>query len=258
MLPIRPAAVAGVFYPAHSSELKVTALELLRADSTVPDTAVRALVVPHAGWIYSGAVAAKAYQLLSADHVHRVVIAGPAHRVAIRGIAVPSVAAFTTPLGDIVIDDHLRARALLCNGVQQRDDAHALEHAIEVQLPFLQVQLTQFTLLPLVVGACSADQVAVLFEQLITPDVLLIISTDLSHFLVYDDACARDHDTIHHILSRDTNLHGEQACGAYPLNGFLRFATQQGWQLTCLNYCNSGDTAGSKDRVVGYASFVAH
>ncbi|NQD35490.1 AmmeMemoRadiSam system protein B [Permianibacter sp. IMCC34836] len=263
---IRPAAVAGYFYPADAVELQTELGALIPpASATVSAPApLRALIVPHAGYRYSGVIAGAAYACLSAGAFQRVLLLGPAHRVALRGIAIPSVAAFDTPLGAIALDraglDSLRALPF----VQQRDDAHAKEHALEVQLPFLQRQLGAFTLLPLVVGDCEPEQVAMVIEQFADAKTLIVISTDLSHF--HSDAEARvlDAETIAHIENAEPMLEPEQACGAMPLNGFLYFLNQHSHgdgargKPQLLRAGNSAEYGGPADRVVGYASFCVH
>jgi MEMO1 family protein len=221
----------------------------------------KALIVPHAGYMYSGAVAARAYDELSAARgvVRRVVLLGPVHRVAVRGLAVPTAEAFDTPLGRIRIDQEALQGLRDLPQVVASDRAHALEHSLEVQLPFLQQQLGEFVLLPFAVGSAGVAEVAAVIERLWGgPETLIVVSTDLSHYLAYDTARAIDQATLARIAARATDLNHEQACGATPLNGFLAVAAKRGVPVRLLAACNSGDTAGGKDKVVGYSAFAAH
>ena len=267
----RPAAVAGAFYPAEASALHREVLAYLAAARPADDRAVpllgppgpapaipKLLLVPHAGYIYSGAVAAQAYARLGAarSRIRRVVLLGPTHRVAVRGLAAPTVAAFETPLGRVMIDRAALATLADLPQVVANDRVHAQEHSLEVQLPFLQTVLAPgFTLVPLAVGEASADEVAQVLQRLWGGDeTLIVISSDLSHFLPYAQARAVDHATVDRILQLDDRLDHGQACGATPLRGALRVARQHGLQPVLLDLRNSGDTAGDRARVVGYAA----
>lgn len=264
---IRPPAVAGTFYPGDASALahQIDGFLARAADDSGQAGAAPpiALVCPHAGTIYSGKTAGIGYaQLLPyRATIHRVILLGPTHRVGIRGLAVPSVDAFATPLGTIPLDDACRRRLLELPQVVQSDEAHALEHSLEVQLPFLQRALDRFSLLPLAVGDASPAQVAeVLYacwqdeDEGESDGSLLVISTDLSHFHPYRAAQEIDRDSIDTILALGGPLDHQQACGATPLNGLLLLARRRGLTPRLLDLCNSGDTAGDKGRVVGYAS----
>lgn len=257
---LRPAAVAGRFYPGQPQALRATLDELLGA--VRPQAAARApkiLVVPHAGYIYSGPVAASGYASLQglAGRVQRVILLGPAHRVALQGLAAPSVAAFETPLGAVAIDRAALAQLADLPFVGLSDAVHAQEHALEVQLPFLQAMLGRFALLPLAVGRASAAQVAQVLERLWGgAETLIVISTDLSHYLPYPQAQSKDRATIEQVLRLDAALTHEQACGATPLAAALLAARAHGLRPRLLDLRNSGDTAGDKDRVVGYAALV--
>ncbi|MEE4190725.1 MAG: AmmeMemoRadiSam system protein B [Halieaceae bacterium] len=259
MSSVRQAAVAGRFYPADPSILQREVDALLAAAQPSDHSGqTKALVVPHAGHIYSGPVAADAYRLLqeSQQPPTRVILLGPAHRVAFKGIASSSAAAFRTPLGDIPVDRDALARIADLPGVHCRDAAHAPEHSLEVHLPFLQRSLGQFQLLPLVVGDAPTEQVAAVIEALWGgPETLLVISSDLSHFLDYDRARARDANTARRIEALATDLHGEEACGCRPLNGLLSVLKARGLSIRRLAMNNSGDTAGDRDRVVGYGAW---
>ena len=210
------------------------------------------------GYIYSGGVAARAYDELAAARgsVRRVVLLGPTHRVAVRGLAAPSVEAFATPLGAVRIDREAIASVRDLPQVVINDAAHALEHSLEVQLPFLQDVLGDFALVPFAVGAASVEQVAEVLERLWGgAETLIVISTDMSHYHSYEQARAIDGATIERIARFATDIDHEEACGATPLNGLLFFSKQKNLTLKLLAACNSGDTAGGKDRVVGYSAF---
>jgi AmmeMemoRadiSam system protein B/AmmeMemoRadiSam system protein A len=255
----RPAAVAGAFYPARAEELSAQLGQMLQAVAPAPrQEAPKAIIAPHAGYIYSGPVAASVYARLApvADRIKHVALLGPAHRVAVRGLALPGAQAFETPLGRIPIDAAAMARIEDLPQVVTSPEAHALEHSLEVHLPFLQRVLGNFALLPLVVGRASAEEVAEVLERLWgDDDTLLVISSDLSHYLAYDQAQATDRDTARTILNRQPSLSPYQACGAAPVNGLLLSATRKGLQPELIDLRNSGDTAGDRRRVVGYASF---
>ena len=261
MASIRPAAVAGMFYPGERRALAAHVEDLLaRAADAEPRAAFpKALVVPHAGYVYSGAVAARAYAELAAARgaVRRVVLLGPVHRVPVRGLAAPGAAAFETPLGTIAVD-HAALRALHdLPQVVTSDPAHAMEHSLEVQLPFLQAVLGEFSLVPLAVGAASVDEVAEVLERLWgDAETLIVISTDLSHYHSYDEARSVDAATLARIAALATDIDHDEACGATPLNGLLSCAKRRELPLRLLAACNSGDTAGGKDRVVGYSSLA--
>jgi len=257
---LRPAAVAGRFYPGQPEALRATLDELMAGVRTQPlPRAPKILVVPHAGYIYSGAVAASGYASLQrlAGRVQRVILLGPAHRVAVQGIAAPSVAAFDSPLGAVSIDRAALAQLADLPFVGISDAVHEQEHALEVQLPFLQQTLGSFKLLPLAVGRANPQQVAQLLERLWGgEETLIVISTDLSHYLPYAEARSKDQGTIEQVLRFDPTLTHEQACGATPLSGALLVARAHGLQPRLLDLRNSGDTAGDKSRVVGYAALV--
>ena len=265
---VRPPAVASLFYPGEAAELKQNLREMLEKASEAEDPNedlpagqhLRALIVPHAGYVYSGTTAALAYHLLrkNRDDFHRILLLGPAHRVWLEGIAFPGTDAFETPLGRIPLAKQQIRELLRFPEVQLRDDAHQDEHCLEVQLPFLQEILNEFELIPAVVGEISPDSLSGLLENLLEdPQNLLLLSTDLSHFHSYSEAQAIDQKTAEAIESfEDEKILPEQACGAHPLRGLLRHARIQGWKIQRLGLCNSGDTAGSKDRVVGYGAWA--
>ncbi len=256
----RKPAVSGSFYPESSHKL---AREVNRLLATSPPAAVnqpaKMIIAPHAGYIYSGHVAAQAYSLLRehADYYQAVVLLGPSHRVGFKGIALPEPDRFETPLGALEVDSALLELVQPLPFCAQRNDAHALEHSLEVQLPFLQKTLSHFRVLPAVVGHCLPEQIAQFIEQLWhQPQVLFVISTDLSHFHTDQIAKRVDQETIDKIKALHSDLNGEQACGHYPLNGALLFARQHGLSIQEIARCNSGDISNNKESVVGYASFV--
>ena len=262
MSDVRPAAVAGMFYPEAPAALAADvrahlARTEVRAGPGI--AAPKALIVPHAGYMYSGAIAALAYARLAASRavIRRVLLFGPAHRVSVRGLALPTANAFATPLGVIAIDREAAAAALNLPQVCVSDAAHALEHSLEVQLPFLQTVLDEFALVPFVVGDATPEEVAGVIELLWGgPETLIVISSDLSHYHRYAEARALDRATADAILALTETLDHEQACGATPINGLILAARRHGLQPELIDLRNSGDTAGDKSRVVGYASFA--
>lgn len=224
------------------------------------ETAPKVIIVPHAGYVYSGPVAASAYARLrqAAHRIRRVVLLGPVHRVPIRGLALPEAQALATPLGVIPVDaDAMHAIAHLPQvGVSAA--AHALEHSLEVQLPFLQRLLGDFSIVPLAVGDATPDEVAEVIDALWGgAETLIVISSDLSHYLSYATACDVDGATAQQILALGPGtLTHEQACGATPVNGLLAVARRRRLRSTLLDLRNSGDTAGPRDQVVGYSAFA--
>jgi AmmeMemoRadiSam system protein A len=188
-----------------------------------------------------------------------VVLLGPVHRVPVRGLALPGVEAFETPLGRVPVDAEGARMLSPLRQVTTSAAAHAMEHALEVQLPFLQKMLGEFALLPLAVGDARPQEVREVVERLWGgPETLFVISTDLSHYHRYEEARAIDRATLARIASFDTDINHEEACGATPLNGFLAAAKARGLSIRLLGACNSGDTAGGKDRVVGYSAFALY
>jgi MEMO1 family protein len=259
---VRAPAVAGQFYPGDAAALGKAVDDFL-AHVAAPEAGTtawpKAIIAPHAGYVYSGPVAATVYASLKAakDTVKRVVLLGPAHRVAFRGIAVPSVAAFDTPLGPVPLDAEAINSIKAFSTVLESDKAHAQEHSLEVHLPFLQRILGDFSLVPLCVGDADATDVAEVLEHLWGgPETLIVISTDLSHYHGYDEARLLDQATAQAITecnAANVTTHG--ACGGRPVKGLLKIAAKRNLKISLLDIRNSGDTAGTKDRVVGYASF---
>jgi AmmeMemoRadiSam system protein B/AmmeMemoRadiSam system protein A len=263
MATVRPAAVAGAFYPGDPRQLAAEVEELLGSvEYFEPRFDVpKALVVPHAGYIYSGPVAAAAYDALAPARgvVRRVVLLGPVHRVPVRGLALPEADAFDTPLGRIVVDAQAARSLAGLAQVVRSGRAHALEHSLEVQLPFLQKVLGEFALVPLAVGDASPEEVAQVIERLWGgEETLVVVSTDLSHYHPYDEARRIDGATLARIAALATDLDHEEACGATPLNGLLALARKKRLAVRLLAACNSGDTAGGKGQVVGYSAFALH
>lgn len=256
----RPHAVAGSFYPASPTVLNSTVAELLLSVRKTDEISrqPKALIVPHAGYVYSGQTAASAYALLQpyADIIKRVILLGPTHRVAVHGLAIPASHYFETPLGKIEIDQEALASLKAMPQIVVSDEAHALEHSLEVQLPFLQKVLGSFKLVPLAVGSTEINDVADVINTLWGgPETLVVISSDLSHFHSYEQARQIDTHTVNTILSGKLLHSFEQACGALPIDGLLVAAQAHGLQCHLIDICNSGDMAGDRSRVVGYASF---
>jgi len=255
---VRMPAVAGLFYPANPLELKAVVEPML--DEVPPaGEAPKAIIAPHAGYIYSGAVAARAYTRLraGAGRITRVVLLGPAHRVPVRGLALSGADRFATPLGLIDIDKQAEDRLRHLPQVRVLAAAHQQEHSLEVHLPFLQLVLGRIELVPLVVGDATPEEVAEVLELLWGGDeTLIVISSDLSHYHDYETAQAIDRRTADLIRGlRLEEIGPYQACGCIPLHGLLTVARQLGLQIELLDLRNSGDTAGPRDRVVGYGSF---
>jgi AmmeMemoRadiSam system protein B len=262
MKQVRPTAVAGAFYTgdprALASEVAAM-LEEAEKHMESPATLPKAVIVPHAGYVYSGPVAASAYALLKQGRniYHRVVLLGPVHRVPVRGLALPSTEGFATPFGIVPLDLDAMASLADLPQVVEYDAAHALEHSLEVQLPFLQAVLNDFKLVPLAVGDATPQEVAEVLEQLWGgPETLIVISSDLSHFLTYGDAQRIDSSTAQAILDLRWPINHQQACGGTPVNGLLLAAQRHHLKPRLLNLHNSGDTAGDKNRVVGYGAFA--
>jgi len=273
----RPPAVAGSFYPADPGRLSLDLRRFLDdakparfpLPNPLPEGAganepprefrVKALIVPHAGYMYSGAIAASAYATLRplVARIRRVVLLGPTHRVAVRGLALPAATTFSTPLGEIKLDTGAMRELARLPQVAVSDAVHAQEHSLEVQLPFLQTVLQDFNLVPLAVGDASAEEVAAVLEAVWGgAETLIVISSDLSHYLPAEVAQLIDRRTADEILRLRPVPSHEQACGATPINGLLLAARHHHLQPHLLDLRNSGDTAGPHDSVVGYAAFA--
>lgn len=261
MARIRPPAVADMFYPGQPQVLARDVDAMLReaGQRHVAGPQPKALIVPHAGYIYSGPIAASAYARLQSARgvVSRVVLLGPVHRVPVRGLALPGTDTFSTPLGDIPVDTDAAVAIRDLPQVVESRAAHAMEHSLEVQLPFLQAVLGDFSLLPLAVGDASAEEVAEVLDRLWGGnETLIVVSSDLSHYLPYSAAKQADSETARLILDLSVGISHHQACGGTPVNGLLLAARQHGLVPQLLDLRNSGDTAGDKSRVVGYAAFA--
>ena len=254
--------MAGLFYLEAPAALRAQIHSYLTGAAPSAIRAAgqpRALIVPHAGYVYSGSVAACAYRRLAdiADGIHRVVLFGPAHRRAVRGLALPSATFFATPLGKVEVDRVGVAAARALPQVCESDAAHDLEHALEVQLPFLQVVLREFRILPFVVGDATPAEVAQVIELFADdPAALILVSSDLSHYHPYAEAQEVDQGTANTVLALSPTLNHQQACGATPINGLLLVARRRGLRPELLSLANSGDAEGDRSRVVGYGSFA--
>jgi len=249
-----------MFYPAGPAELHTAVRQMLDDAAATEDTVPKAIIVPHAGYVYSGPIAASAYARLrpARDVIHRVVLLGPSHRVPFYGLAVSTAEQFATPLGDIPLDREAIERISALPQVKALDEAHALEHSLEVHLPFLQEVLASFTLVPLVVGDTRPEEVGEVLEMLWDgPETLIVISSDLSHYHDYDTARRMDQATARAIEGlRPEDIHYEDACGRNPVNGLLHLSLKLGLHAHTLDLRNSGDTAGPRDQVVGYGAWV--
>jgi AmmeMemoRadiSam system protein B len=256
---VRQPVFAGSFYPAEAAELRREVEEFMHeAEVPADEPAPKALVLPHAGYIYCGPVAGFGYQLLARERsrVRRVVLLGPSHRVGFDGLALSAAEWFATPLGVVPVDIRAAAELLSLPGVQVIEPAHAHEHSLEVHLPFLQVALAEFQIIPLVVGEATPEQVDAVLEKLWGgPETRVIISSDLSHYHDYATARRLDTETAGRI-TRLQPVRTDQACGARPLNGLLHAAARQRLHAHTLDLRNSGDTAGDRARVVGYGAFA--
>lgn len=261
MISVRPPAVAGLFYPAAAAELRSDVAAMLAAaePGARAKPIPKAIIAQHAGYIYSGPIAAAAYARLipARDVIKRVVLLGPVHRVPIRGLALPAASMLATPLGNLMVDAKAHAALSLLPQVSINAAAHAQEHSLEVHLPFLQTVLTRFTIVPLAVGDASAEEVAQVIDTLWGgPETLIIVSSDLSHYLGYTEAQAIDRNTAQAILDLRSTISHEQACGGTPVNGLALAAARHQLKADLIDLRNSGDTAGDRNRVVGYGAFV--
>ncbi len=257
---IQMPSVAGMFYPDDPKQLKAEVSEFLRDATTDDHRAPKALIAPHAGYIYSGAVAASAYVRLLplTNTIKRVLLLAPSHRVAFNGVAAPSADRFNTPLGDIEVDRDTLDQALTLPQVQTYDQAFSGEHALEVHLPFLQIVLEDFSLVPFIVGDAGAREVSQILDLLWGgKETLIVVSSDLSHFLDYASARQKDQATSRAIeMLAPEQINHYDACGKTPLSGLLLAARKHTLQPHTVDLRNSGDTAGDKRRVVGYGAYV--
>ena len=236
---VRPSAVAGTFYPGDPVELRETVSRLL-ADAK-PGRAPKAVIAPHAGYVYSGPIAASAFKRI--PKVERVVLLGPSHYAWLDGVALPEADFFATPLGEVPIEPA---------GLPRSGAAHQQEHSLEVEVPFLQVQLGEFLLVPLAVGSGGAEVLDRLWGG---PETLIVVSSDLSHYLPYAAAKRTDSATADEIVAL-RHIETDMACGAAPINALLAVARKRKLTAELIDLRNSGDTAGDKSRVVGYGAFA--
>ena len=257
---VRPPAVAGRFYPRDPAALRQLVTDLLAQAPPATGPAPKALIAPHAGYFYSGPIAASAYaQLIPArDQIKRVVLFGPSHYVALHGLATTSAEAFATPLGIVPVDLEAVREVRLLPQVRELDEAHAHEHSLEVQLPFLQCVLGDFKLVPLAVGDATPEDISHVLDALWDgPETRFVISSDLSHYNDFQTARRLDRATANAIEALKPAAIGEErACGRMPIRGLLESARRHGLRARTVDLRNSGDTAGPHDRVVGYGAFV--
>jgi AmmeMemoRadiSam system protein B len=263
VMQVRPAAVAGSFYPLLTSKLLPMIKGYLKAAEVRQGTgrSPKAVIAPHAGYIYSGPTAAFAFSRFASQSalIRRIVLLGPAHRIPVRGVALPGVEGFETPLGVVPVDQGLVSRISSQSQVGVSATAHAPEHSLEVMLPFLQVVLGEFTLLPMLVGDTTPNEVAEVLDRVWGGfETRIVISTDLSHYHSYSFARHVDRQTADQIVDQQAGISPQQACGAAAVNGFLVAARRRGLSSELLDLRNSGDTAGDKAQVVGYGAFAFH
>ena len=261
---VRPPAVAGSFYPGDAAELANSVQSLIReamaqghrGGPTLP----KAIIAPHAGYVYSGPIAASVYARFSASRnaVNRIILLGPAHRVAVRGLAVPSHSEFATPLGVVPLDRGMIDTIKALPQVHEFDATHAAEHSLEVHLPFLQHIFESFALVPIVFGDAEPQEVADVLRALWGgPETLIVVSSDLSHYHDYDTAKSMDSTTSNAITNLQADSISDQgACGRMPIRGLLHLAKEFGLRASAIDVRNSGDTAGPRDAVVGYGGYV--
>lgn len=257
MTRVRPPAVAGTFYPADAARLDADVREMLAAATPAAlDIDLRMLIVPHAGYVYSGPVAASAYALLPGRGFRWVVLVGPSHFVRFEGLALPDAARFATPLGEVPVDEELAAAAEAF--AHDRADAHAREHSLEVQLPFLQTCLEDFAFVPVLTGDDDPEPTAGLLDDVLDiENTLVVVSSDLSHYEDYATAQRLDAATADAIVElRADDVGPASACGRTAIRGALKVAQRRGWACRLIDLRSSGDTTGDRDRVVGYGVFV--
>ena len=259
MIRVRPPAVADMFYPGDPHQLR----EVVRSYLDRPvlsEDAPKGLIVPHAGYVYSGPVAGTAYAHLKPlrKKIRRVLLLGPSHRVPLRGLALPDADAFESPLGQVPVEAETARRLLELPQVEIDGRAHALEHSLEVQIPFLQESLEEFGLLPLVVGDADPEEVREVIEVFWNgEETLVVVSSDLSHYHDYDTARRIDQETSRSIEEKQAErLRSDLACGYIPIQGLLLAARRRDLRVMKVDLRNSGDTAGSRDQVVGYGAYI--
>lgn len=255
--------VAGSFYPENSADLASMIdsfiAEIICPDKLPNDKPLRALIMPHAGYIYSGRTAAYVSCVLSGKKYSKIVVMGPDHRVGLKGLAISGVSSYLTPFGKIPLSSDCEKLLTKYNFIKTNPASDASEHSVEVVLPFLQRFTGRFELVPIVCGPCDLAKAVNAIEEIMDDSTLIVASTDLSHYLAYDQAVVRDKKTISMILSLELNKllrEGNRACGIIPVAILMELAGRKGWEPVLLHYENSGDTAGSKNRVVGYAAIA--
>ena len=255
---VRSPAVAGIFYPSDPDELLLTVRGFLGRVEKTSFYSPKALIVPHAGYLYSGAVAASAFAQLQPEGIERVVLLGLAHILLLQALAVPETITWGTPIGDVMVDFHAVEKIVTFPQVIFSEKAHQDEHSLEVQLPFLQEMLGEFKLVPMTVGDVSPEQVSDVLDALWGgPETLIVVSSDLSHYKSYEEAVQLDQKTANAIKNLDFNgLDSNNACGLSAIAGLIYQARRRRMRVETLDLRNSGDTAGSKDQVVGYGAFA--
>ncbi len=257
---VRTPAVSGSFYPEEAEALQKMLKTFMQQTLVSIVPVPKAVIVPHAGYIYSGLSAAHLYtQLIPARQtIKKVVLMGPSHHVSFKGIAGTHMTHFATPLGNIAVDQSALYEISTLAQISIIEQAHAQEHSLEVQLPFLQEILEDFSIIPLVVGEASAEQVSLVLDKLWGgQETLIVISSDLSHYLDYKTAQVMDQQTTDAIENlRPEDIHYQHACGRVPINGLLHLARSKKMKVTTVDLRNSGDTAGSKNQVVGYGAYA--
>jgi len=257
---VRPAAVAGLFYPGSTRELRPMVEDYLEAAVLgEPGYSPKVVIAPHAGYVYSGPIAGSAFRCFAPDaqEIRRIVLIGPAHRLPVRGLALPGQQAFETPLGSVPVNQELVELISDMPQVSTNVAAHTPEHSLEVELPFLQVVLGPFSILPLLVSDVSAEDVAEVLDKVWGgPETRMVVSSDLSHYLSYDAACRIDRETAQQVVELRQPIAEHRACGAVAINGLLAAGRRRGLACRLLDLRNSGDTAGDRMRVVGYGSFA--
>ncbi len=259
MSTVRSPAVAGMFYPADTSELTRLVRDYISAGAP-GETIPKAIIAPHAGYVYSGPIAGTAYARLAnaRSAIRRVILLGPSHRVYVRGLAAPESDTFAMPFGDVPVDREAIDQLRDLSQVTVSEEAHAPEHGLEVHLPFLHMALDDFSIVPLVVGDATPEEVAEVLERLWGgPETLIVVSSDLSHYHDYETARRMDEATSKAIESlRPEAIGQDQACGRIPIQGLLHVARNKGLRAEVLDLRSSGDTAGPRDQVVGYGAYA--
>jgi len=257
---IRQPAVSGMFYPADEAALRQSVRDCLAAAQPDPAVSPKAIIAPHAGYVYSGPIAGSAFAhfLSQRKEIRRIILVGPSHRIPFNGLAISGADAFKTPLGWVPLDKSAQESIRRLPQVRVSDQAHSTEHSLEVELPFLQETLDEFTLVPLVVGDATAEEIGETLDLLWGgAETRIVVSSDLSHYLNYEAARRSDRAAAQAIENLEPQELGvEQACGCQPVRGLLLAARRHGLKARTVDLRNSGDTAGSKDRVVGYGAFI--